>query len=50
MSVACGAWRPIRLLTEASPSDRLDRERDDATCDKLPSLAVLWEQRCQGST
>lgn len=41
MSVACGAWRSIRLLMEASPSDRLDRDRDEATRDKVPSLAFL---------
>lgn len=43
MSVAWGTWRPIRLVTEASPPDRLDSEREEATCDKLASLACLHE-------
>ena len=43
MRVACGTWRPIRLLTEASPSDRLGRERDEATGDKPASL--VWLQK-----
>ena len=46
MSTACGAWRPIRLLTEASPSDRLERERDEATRDKPASLTWLQKRKC----
>ena len=41
MSAACRTWRLIKLLTEASPSDSSDKERDEATCARLASLECL---------
>ena len=45
MSAAWGTWRLIRLLTEASPSDSSDKERDEATCARLASLECLGTKR-----